>query len=188
MFEIRWHGRGGMGAVTAADITASAAIKIGFYALAFPEFGAERRGAPVTAYTRINREIIYDRTPITTPDAVVVLDPFMITSPRVLAGLKEGGYLIANTTKEPSEVLDEVADLRRLKITVATVDATSIAMNVFKLPIVNTAMIGALVAATNIVPLDSVIEVIKERFPDRLAEANISIINESYKLLKVVRL
>ncbi len=187
MFEIRWHGRGGMGAVTAADITASAAIKAGFYALAFPEFGAERRGAPVTAYTRIDREIIYDRTPITNPDVVVVLDPFMISSPRVLAGLKEGGYLIANTTKDPSEILDQMADLRRLRITVATVDATSIAMNVFKLPIVNTAMIGALVAATNIIPLSNVVEVVKERFPERLAEANIHLINESYRLLKVMR-
>ncbi len=187
MFEIRWHGRGGMGAVTAADITASAAIKAGFYALAFPEFGAERRGAPVTAYTRIDREVIYDRTPITNPDAVVVLDPFMITSPKVLGGLKEGGYLVANTIKEPSEILDEIADLRRLRVTIATVDATSIAMNIFKLPIVNTAMIGALVAATHVVSLDNVIEVVRERFPERLAEANINIINESYRLLKVVR-
>lgn len=187
MFEIRWHGRGGMGVVTAADITASAAIKAGFYALAFPEFGAERRGAPVTAYTRIDREVIYDRTPITNPDIVVVLDPFMVTSPRVLAGLKEGGYLVANTPKEPSEILNQIADLRRLKITVATIDATNIAMNVFKLPIVNTAMIGALVAATNVVPLDNVIEVIKERFPDRLAESNIYLINESYRLIKVMK-
>lgn len=187
MFEIRWHGRGGMGAVTAADITASAAIKAGFYALAFPEFGAERRGAPVTAYTRINREVIYDRTPITNPDAVVVLDPYMITSPKVLAGLKEGGYLIVNTTRGPSEVLDQIADLRRLRITVATVDATSIAMNILKQPIVNTAMIGALIAATNIVSLDDVIEVVRERFHERLAEANVNIINESYKLLKVIK-
>ncbi|MEO3994030.1 MAG: 2-oxoacid:acceptor oxidoreductase family protein [Desulfurococcaceae archaeon TW002] len=187
MFEIRWHGRGGMGTVTAADITASAAIKAGFYALAFPEFGAERRGAPVTAYTRINKEIIYDRTPITSPDAVIVLDPYMITSPRVLAGLKEGGYLIANTTKEPSEILNQIADLRRLRVTVATVDATSIAMNILKQPIVNTAMIGALVAATNIVSLDDVIEVVRERFHGRLAEVNVNIINESYKLLKVIK-
>ncbi|MGC8974950.1 MAG: 2-oxoacid:acceptor oxidoreductase family protein [Thermoprotei archaeon] len=187
MFEIRWHGRGGMGAVTAADITASAAIKAGLYALAFPEFGAERRGAPVTAYTRIDKDIIYDRSPITNPDIVVVLDPSMIMSPRVLAGLKEGGYLIANTTKEPSEILDQVTDLRRLKITVATVDATSTAMKVFKLPIVNTAMIGALVAATNVVPLNNVIEVVRERFPGKLAESNIYLINESYRLIKVVR-
>ncbi len=187
MFEIRWHGRGGMGAVTAADVTASAAIKAGFYALAFPEFGAERRGAPVTAYTRINKEIIYDRTPITNPDAVVVLDPYMITSPKVLAGLKEGGYLIVNTTREPSEILDQIADLRRLRIAVATVDATSIAMNILKQPIVNTAMIGALIAATKIVSLDDVIEVVRERFPERLAEINVNIINESYKLLKVIK-
>lgn len=186
MFEIRWHGRGGMGAVTAADLTASAAIKAGLYALAFPEFGAERRGAPVTAYTRIDEKTIYDRTPITNPDAIVVLDPFMIASPKVLAGLKEGGYLIANTTKEPADILEQL-NLRRLRVTVATVDATGIAMQVFRQPIVNTAMIGALIGATNIVPLDKVVEVVRERFSGRLAESNIHLINESFKLLKVVR-
>lgn len=186
MFEIRWHGRGGMGAVTAADLTASAAIKAGFYALAFPEFGAERRGAPVTAYTRIDERVIYDRTPITNPDAIVVLDPFMITSPRILAGIKEGGYLIANTSKDPAEVLDQLS-LRRLKVTTATVDATEIAMQVFKQPIVNTAMIGALIGVTNIVPLEEVLSVVRERFPERLAEPNVRLINESYKSVKVVR-
>ncbi len=186
MFEIRWHGRGGMGAVTAADITASAAIKAGYYALAFPEFGAERRGAPVTAYTRINEKVIYDRSPIEEPDAVVVLDPTMITSPKVLLGIKNGGYLIANTVKDPKQVIEEIG-IKERKLIVATVNATELAMKIFNLPIVNTAMIGALISATKLLPLDKVLEVINERFSDRVASLNIHLIKQAYELVKVVK-
>jgi len=186
VFEIRWHGRGGMGAVTAADITASAAIKAGYYALAFPEFGAERRGAPVTAYTRIDERVIYDRSPIEEPDAVVVLDPTMITSPRVLAGIKDGGYLIVNTAKDPKQVVEEVG-LKGRKLTVATVDATDLAMKVFNLPIVNTAMIGALISTTKLLPLDRVLEVVNERFSGRIASLNAQLIKQAYELVKVVK-
>ncbi len=181
-YEIRWHGRGGMGAVTAAELTAVAAIKKGLYAVAFPEFGAERRGAPVTAYTRIDSEVIYERTPIEEPDCVVVLDPTMITYKSVLKGLKRGGVMVANTPRPPEEVKERV---KRDDIKVATVDATKLALEVFRYPIVNTAMLGAMVAATGVVPLENVLEAVKMKFPGKLGEANVFLLKKAYESVKV---
>jgi len=181
-FEIRWHGRGGQGAVTAAEITAMAAVKYGYYAVAFPEFGAERRGAPVKAYTRIDKEVIYEHTPVEAPDAVVVLDPSMIKSPSITAGLKERGYLIVNSKKKPSELR---AIISNEGIKLATVDATKIAMDVFSTPIVNTAMIGAFIAVTKLIPLDYVIEAIRDKFPERLANPNVLILKQAHDSVEV---
>lgn len=176
--EIRWHGRGGQGAVTASEIIAAAAILEGKYALAFPEFGAERRGAPVTAYTRISGDPVVPRTPITRPDVVVVLDPTLL-GPDVVDGLKSDGFLVVNHVRSP----EEVARLCNLSIParVAVVDATGIAMKRLGRPIVNTAILGALVKATGLVNLESVIELIKERFPGKLGEANSQAVRDAYE-------
>ncbi len=182
-FEIRWHGRGGMGAVTAAELTAMAAVKTGYYAVAFPEFGAERRGAPVKAYTRIDDEPIYEKTPIEEPDAVVVLDSSMVGQEAVLHGLKSGGWYIANTARDPEEVRKIIG---RDDVKVATVNATKLAMEVFKAPIVNTAMIGALVAATGIVPLEKVEEAVRDKFPERYVDPNIKLLRQAYESVRKV--
>jgi len=172
--EIRWHGRGGQGAVTAAIIVAEAAIFEGKYAQAYPEFGAERRGAPVRAYTRLSDSYIYTRAPITRPDVVVVLDP-SLGKELYLPGLKEGGVLIINTKRSIDEVkkMVERPDLR-----IAVVNATDIALETLKRPIVNTAMVGALVRVmkefklTPSVELDSALHAIQQVFPGKLGEVN----------------
>jgi len=175
--EIRWHGRGGQGAVTAAIIVAQAAIFEGKYAQAYPEFGAERRGAPVCAYSRVSDEPIYTRAPITKPDVVVVLDP-TLSKDIYMKGLKSGGLLLINTKKSVDEVKKMVG---RDDIKVATVDATSIALQTLGAPIVNTAMVGALVKVLPIVKLESVEKAISENFSGRIAEANIQAVRKAYE-------
>jgi len=186
--EIRWHGRGGQGAVTAAEILAAAAIEEGLWAQAFPEYGAERRGAPVKAYTRISTEPILEREPILEPNIVVVLDPTL--DPRVyLHGLREDGVAIINTGKSVEEVRGLLREkgLREPKI-VAVVNATSIAMKHLKAPIVNTAMLGAFVKAVGIVKLDTILRLVAEKFGEkgrRVVEANIAAIREAYEATKI---
>ena len=148
--EVRWHGRGGQGAVTASIVLSEAASYEGLYAQAFPEFGPERRGAPVRAYTRISKEPIRSRSPIQNPDFVVVLDSSL--SPKVfLQGLKGDGFLVINT-KLPARAVSSNLGLSR----VVVVDATSIALRTLKAPVVNIAMLGALARVLPIVSLESI--------------------------------
>jgi len=178
-YEIRWHGRGGQGAVTAAMILAKAAIYEGKYAQAFPEFGAERRGAPVKAYTRVAGEPILTRAPIEHPDIVVVLDP-SLPKELYLAGLKEGGLIVVNTKRSPEEFSEEVGG----RYSVATVDATGIALEVLGLPIVNTAMVGALVKVAPLVSFESVEKAILETFPGRIGERNVAAARKAYESVR----
>ena len=181
LIEIRWHGRGGQGAVTAAELVAYASIIRGYYALAFPEFGAERRGAPVTAYNRVSDRTVYDRSPVLNPDVVVILDPFMVGR-EVLRGLKRGGVVVANSPRKPSELAGVLGQDFRI----ATVDATKIAMEVFRLPIVNTAMTAALAAATGVVDIDSLLQAVRARFSSRVAALNERVIKEAYESTEVM--
>ncbi len=167
MYEVRFHGRGGQGAVTAANILAIAAVKQGFYAQSFPYFGVERRGAPVQAFTRIDTRKIDVRMNVYNPDAVVVLDPSLMDVIDVTEGLKEGGIIVINTAKEPKEF-----NLGNYKV--ATVDATKIALE-HKLgsmaaPIVNTAILGAYAKAVGNVKIDYVVEAIRENAPAKKEE------------------
>ncbi|MDK6029475.1 2-oxoacid:acceptor oxidoreductase family protein [Ignisphaera sp. 4213-co] len=174
--EIRWHGRGGQGAVTASMILAEAAIYQGKYAQAYPEFGAERRGAPVTAYTRVSTEPILTRAPIIEPDVVVVLDPSLNKS-IYMEGLKRNGILVINTKKSIGDILK---DIERSDVKIARVDATKIALEVLKAPFVNMAMLGALVKAIPIVDIAYIEEAIKENFRPKIAEANIQAMRRAY--------
>jgi len=162
MHEIRFHGRGGQGAVMAAQALASAAHQEGGYATAFPFFGAERRGAPVLAFTRIDDKRIYRKTQVHEPDVVVVLDESLIDVVNVVDGLKEGGIVVVNTTKKPEEV-DVGKDVR-----LATVDATSVALEILKQPATNSSILGALAKATGIVKIESIEKGIMQVFGDRL--------------------
>lgn len=175
--EIRWHGRGGQGAVTASVVLAEAAIYQGKYAQAYPEFGAERRGAPVRAFTRVSDEPIRTRAPILIPDVAVVLDPSLDKS-IYLEGLKSWGTLLINTKKNLEEVRKHVG---REDIKIARVDATKIALEVLKAPFVNMAMIGALVRVIPVVDIHYVEEVIKETFRPRVAELNIEAVRRAYQ-------
>ncbi|MDH4270306.1 MAG: 2-oxoacid:acceptor oxidoreductase family protein [Dehalococcoidia bacterium] len=176
LLEIRWHGRGGLGAVTSAELVARAAINEGKYAQSFPSFGPERRGAPVIAFLRISDEFIRTRTPIDEPDVVVVLDPGLLHAVDVTSGLKKDGKIIINSRKSPAELKSEFG----YKWLVAAVNATIIAREAIGMPITNTAMIGALLKVAEVVRLDSVVEQLQERFGTR-AKGNIEAMKRAYK-------
>jgi len=158
LIEIRFHGRGGQGAVVASNMLADAAFREGKHVQAFPFFGVERRGAPVSSFTRINDTPIKIRSQVYTPDYVIVLDSTLIDITDVTSGLKKNGIIIINTDKKPSDF--------NLSFKVATIDATSIALD-NKLgskmaPIVNTSILGAFAKVSGIVSLESIILAIKE--------------------------
>lgn len=177
LVEVRWHGRGGQGAVTSAELLARAAISEGKYASAFPAFGAERRGAPVVAFLRINsQKPIRLRAEIEEPDVVAVLDSRLLRIVNVTSGLRQGGTLIINTSKPLQAVESEFESKWHL----AVVDATKIAQELLGVPIVNTAMIGALLKATNVVKTESLLEPLQYHFP-RLAEKNMNAIKRAYE-------
>jgi len=167
MIEIRFHGRGGQGAVTSAEILALAAIEEGKYAQGFPSFGPERRGAPVIAFARVDDRPIRLRSKIYQPNVAVVLDPSLLRILDPSQGLKPGGLLIINTNKPMEQIRSEIGYKGKL----ATVDADLIAREELGLPITNTTMLGALVRGTSIVQLDSIIPPLKARF-GRGAERN----------------
>ena len=176
MVEVRWHGRGGMGAVTSAELVARAATSEGKYAQSFPFFGPERRGAPVIAFLRISDEFIRTRTNIYEPDIVVVIDPRLLRVLDVTTGLKENGAIVINSKKSPEQLRSDFG----FRWTVASVDASRIARETIGLPITNTAMIGALLRVSEVVKMTSLVEQFKERFEAR-AEANVEAMKRAYK-------
>ena len=168
MIEIRFHGRGGQGAVVASELLAQAAFLDGKMPQSFPFFGVERRGAPVTAYTRIDTKPLGIRTSITAPDIVVVLEPSLLRTQPVTEGLREGGLLLVNTGHPAEEVVVPVSARR------AVVDANRIAvahgLGSPTMPIVNTAMLGALAAASEVVSMEALERAIEEFVPARRTE------------------
>ncbi|MBW2558266.1 MAG: pyruvate ferredoxin oxidoreductase subunit gamma [Deltaproteobacteria bacterium] len=182
MIEIRWHGRGGQGAVTSVETLALAAIGEGQYAQGFPSFGPERRGAPVAAFNRIDDKKIRVRSGIYNPDVVIVLDASLMVLVNVAEGLNPEGTLIVNTAKSPEEVKTETG----FKGTVATVDASKIAREEMGVPITNTTMIGAAIKATGLVKIESVKEPLKKRF-GKIAQKNINAMERAYKELKIAK-
>lgn len=182
LVEIRWHGRGGQGVVTASEILAEAALEEGKYFQAFPDYGPERMGAPLRAYTRISTEPIRQHCQVTEPDAVVVLDPTLVGVVDFAEGIKEKGVLVVNTTLSPAELKSK---LRFDKCKVFTVDATRIALDTVGRNIPNTPMIGALLKALGAVSKEGVREEIRKRLEARagkeVAQANIEAFERAYK-------
>lgn len=175
LIEIRWHGRGGQGAVTSAELLAKAAISEGRYAQAFPTFGTERRGAPVAAFTRIStNQPIRIRAGITEPDIVIVFDATLLRIVNVVDGLKSGGIIIVNSNKPVAELKPVFGNRGRLVV----VDASRIARETLGVMIVNTTMIGSLLKSTGVVKFESLMEPVQERF-GRLAERNINAIKRA---------
>lgn len=167
MIEVRFHGRGGQGAVTSAELVAVAAIEEGRYAQAFPSFGPERRGAPVTAFLRVGESPIRLREKIYQPDAVVVLDPTIMAIANVGEGVKGEGVIVINTARKADSIREEFGFTQKL----ALVDASKIAMETLGLPITNTVMLGALIRATGMVQQGSINGPLDRRF-GRIAEKN----------------
>ncbi|MFH1775017.1 MAG: pyruvate ferredoxin oxidoreductase subunit gamma [Methanobacteriota archaeon] len=182
MKEIRFHGRGGQGAVTAAELLAVAAFYDGKYCQAFPFFGVERRGAPVTAFARIDDKRIRIRSQIYEPDYIIVLDASLLDAINVAEGLKQNGKIIINTEKTAAEIKPKLGLKKEAKI--YTVNATKVALDVLGVPIVNTAMLGAFAGATNEVTLDSIKKAVAKRFSEKLAAKNIKAVEEAYGQMK----
>lgn len=177
LIEIRWHGRGGQGAVTSAELLAKAAIDEGKYAQAFPSFGPERRGAPVLAFDRISEnKPIRIRAGVTEPDVVVVLDSTLLRIVDVTAGLKEKGTLIINTRRPIQDLVSEFGNKWRL----AVIDAAKIAQELLGVAIVNTTMLGALLKATGVIKLESLYAPLRHRF-ERLGERNINAMKKAFE-------
>lgn len=181
ILEFRWHGRGGQGVWTASELLARTAIYEGKYIQSFPEFGPERMGAPVAAFTRISTEPIRIHCAIYEPDVVVVLDPTLLKTVPAAAGLNENGIFIVNSADEPAKV-KEVLKMEKGKVW--TVPATQIALRILGMPITNTAMLGAVARATSIVTLESIEKIVKERFRLDIAEKNFEVIKEAYQEAK----
>jgi len=167
MLEIRFHGRGGQGAVTTAELVAQAAVEEGRFSQAFPSFGPERRGAPVMAFCRVDEQQIRLRSQIKDPDVAVVLDPKLLDVLDPTGGLKPGGLLIMNSHLDEKALRDKYG----IKCKLAMVDANKIAIEELKRPITNTAMLGALIKATGVIKLESLDGPIKARF-GKIAEIN----------------
>ena len=176
MIEIRFHGRGGQGSVTSAELLAIAAIGEGKYAQAFPSFGPERRGAPVVAFCRISDQPIRIRANVYEPDIVLVLDSTLLKIVNVAAGMKPNGILVTTSKESP----EKVRELLKIKNRLAVVDAIKIAMEILGVPITNTAMLGSLVKASELIKKESFILPLKERF-GRIAEKNISAFERAYQ-------
>ena len=178
--EIRIHGRGGQGSVTAAEVLAHAAFFEGKCVQAFPYFGAERRGAPVRAFARISDEPMLVHSQVYTPDYVIVLDPYIYKVVDVTEGLKKRGVIVINTKKKPEEI-----GLKGWKT--ATVDATGIALElnllVAGLPVVNTSILGGFAKATGEVALESVLTAVRETWSGAAGEKNARATQLAYERL-----
>ena len=178
MIEVRFHGRGGQGAVVASKVLAVAFFHERYHVQSFPSFGVERRGAPIQAFLRIDQEPVRLRTNIYEPDHIVVLDPTLIGAIDVTLGLKRKGWIIINTTRSPREF----PSLKNFRL--ATVDATSIAirngLGSRTNPIVNTSILGAFARATSLVGIDSVVLAIREEVPAKRGE-NARAAREAYR-------
>jgi 2-oxoacid:acceptor oxidoreductase gamma subunit (pyruvate/2-ketoisovalerate family) len=180
MTEIRFHGRGGQGAVVASEILASALFKEGKYVQTFPEFGVERRGAPVQAFLRFDDKPIMLRCKVYEPEHVVILDPVLLKTVNVTQGLKPGGWMLINSDLPPG-------DFAFPEFRVATVDATGIAIK-YRLgpktaPIVNTAILGAFVRIAGMASLDNVYQSIPEYAPVKIDE-NIKATGDAYEMVR----
>jgi len=182
LVEVRWHGRGGQGVVTSSELLARAALHVGYYVYHAPEFGPERRGAPVRAYTRISDEPIEQHFGIYEPDVVVIIDPTLQSEvDYILQGLKKNGTLVLNAVKPLDEVVKAAS---KLNASIYHVDAYTIAMEVFRRPFYNTPMLGAMAKASGIVPLDALMKALEERFSGEVLEKNKYVVKLAYEKVK----
>ena len=175
MIEIRWHGRGGQGSWTVARVFGMAAALYGDkYALAFPSFGPERRGAPVLGFTKIDTEKILDRSEVQESDYVVILDETLINLD-TNKGIKEDGVIIINS--EDGQKYSSVFGNKRIVF----IDATTIALDILGMPITNTAMMAALMAVSDLVGLDAGLNALKKEMKPSIAEKNVLVVKTAYK-------
>jgi pyruvate ferredoxin oxidoreductase gamma subunit len=185
LIEVRWHGRGGQGAVTASKLLATSALAEDNYIQAFPEYGPERMGAPIQSFTRISKTPIKIHCHVTHPNIVVVLDSTLLRAVDVTEGLAENGVLIINSEESAVEARKRL-NLKGRKV--YTVDASKIAQETIGRPLPNTPLIGALIKATGLLNLDNVLTDIedkfKKKFSSKMVEDNINAIKRAYQEVK----
>jgi pyruvate ferredoxin oxidoreductase gamma subunit len=172
VFEVRIHGRGGQGVVTAAELLSVAAFDEGRHAQAFPSFGSERTGAPVVSFCRIDERPIRTREPIAEPDALIIVDPTLLHQVDVLGGLKKDGFVLINTSRSFAELRLEELLARCSPERLKTVPATELAREHLGRPLPNAALLGGFAALTGVVSIDSVAAAIRERFAGEVGERN----------------
>jgi pyruvate ferredoxin oxidoreductase gamma subunit len=189
LIEIRWHGRGGQGAKTAALLFGEAAIDTGMFIQAFPEYGPERTGAPVRAFNRLSKKPIRLHSGITNPDVVLVLDPSLLRTVDVLEGLTENGILIVNTADSPERIREKLSVNSNIKV--YTVDASKIAMDTIGMNKPNTPMLGALARVTDILDYQKMLKSIEHKLklkfrgkPEEIVTKNMEAIETAYKETK----
>jgi pyruvate ferredoxin oxidoreductase gamma subunit len=184
MVEIRWHGRGGQGAKTAALLFADSAMSSGKFIQAFPEYGPERMGAPVQSFDRLSDEPITIHCGVTSPDIVAILDPTLIATVDVTAGLSDEGIIIINTPLTPAEIRKEMG-ISGKKI--FTVDASGISKNALGKEIPNTPMLGALIKVSGLLDIENVLDDTRKKLEKKfrtkpeLIEGNIQAIKRAYE-------
>ena len=182
MFQVRVHGRGGQGVVTAAELLSVAAFLEDRYSQAFPTFGSERTGAPVVAFCRIDDKPIRLREPIAEPDALIVQDPTLLHQVDLFAGVPDDAFVIVNTSRSFEELgLGDLAE-RFGDERLVTVPATELAREHVGRPLPNAALLGAFAAVTQVVSLDSVTAAIRDRFPGEVGERNAAAAEAAYEL------
>jgi pyruvate ferredoxin oxidoreductase gamma subunit len=181
LFQIRIHGRGGQGVVTAAEMLSVAAFREGRHAQAFPSFGSERTGAPVVAFCRIDDREIRLREPVLQPNALIIQDPTLLHQVDVFSGLARDGYILINTTRtfDALGVGDFVRDFPAAHL--CTVPASELAMKHVGRPVPNAALLGGFAAATNRISLASVVAAIRETFSGKIAEGNVAAASEAFE-------
>jgi pyruvate ferredoxin oxidoreductase gamma subunit len=184
MFQVRIHGRGGQGVVTAAEMLSIAAFEEGRHAQAFPSFGSERMGAPVVAFCRIADQEIRLREPIMEPDALIIQDPTLLHQVDVFAGLKKGGYILINTRRSFDELGlgDFLRDWPPERL--CTVAATELGQKHVGRPMPNVPLLGGFAAASGIIRLESVIKAINDKFAGKIASGNMAAATEAYTIVR----
>jgi len=185
MFQVRIHGRGGQGVVTAAEVLSVAAFAEGRHAQAIPSFGSERTGAPVVAFCRIDERPIRLREPVVDPDCVIIADATLLGGVDVLSGLRPDGYVLLNSTRDWAAYgLTEMAE--QLPAGHARiVEATSLALGHVGRPVPNAALLGGFAAMTGLISLPSVVAAIEERFPTHIARGNVAAATEAFEQLRI---
>ena len=184
MFELRIHGRGGQGVVTAAEMFSVAAFAEGRHAQAFPSFGSERMGAPVVSFCRIDDKEIRLREPVMEPDAIIIQDTTLLHQVDVFAGLKKDGYILLNTSRSFAELGLSGFISGRPAERLCTLPATELGLKHIGRPIPNVPLLAGFAALSGLIRLESVIQAIGEKFSGKVADGNIAAATEAYNLIK----
>ena len=184
MLQVRFHGRGGQGVVTAAEMLSIAAFEQGRHAMAFPSFGSERTGAPVVAFCRIDDHEIRLREPILTPDVLIIQDPTLLHQVDVFQGLKSDGYVLINSTRSFDDlgVGDIAKKFRHERLT--NVPATEIAIKHLGRPVANAVLLGGFAALSGLITLEAVSHAIREKFSGKIAEGNVAAAAEAHEYIR----